>query len=484
MSELDSTLRCAGCGRELSEAEGLLFRCPAADAEPDVDHLVTPVLDLAGQSFPRAIADNPFVRYRGLLHSYRLARRRGLTDRDYVDLVERLDRAIAEVDGHGFAITPYRQFAALAGELGLGPDGWLGVKDETGNVSGSHKARHLMGIALALEVAERTGLVTERAPLAIASCGNAALAAAVVARAAGRELEVFIPPWADPAVVDRLVALGARLATCERRPADPPGDPCCHQFRAAVRAGALPFTCQGSDNGLTIEGGMTLGWELVAQHEKATAKPLDRIVIQVGGGALASSLCQALASARALGAGVGGPAIHAVQTEGGHPLERSWRRLVVAIGAALVEGGVAAPAPWPTALDDVVPPALAAQLAAWIRDHASAEQIAAAVEYAARHRSQYMWPWEQEPRSAAHGILDDETYDWLVVVRSMIESGGYPIVASEASIAAACDRGRALTGIDVDATGTSGLAGLLELRDAGVLAADDQIAVLFTGARR
>ena len=43
-----------------------------------------------------------------------------------------------------------------------------------------------------------------RAPLAIASCGNAALAAAVVARAADRRLRVFIPPDADPAVVARL----------------------------------------------------------------------------------------------------------------------------------------------------------------------------------------------------------------------------------------------------------------------------------------
>ena len=24
-----------------------------------------------------------------------------------------------------------------------------------------------------------------------------------------------------------------------------------------------------------------------------------------------------------------------------------------------------------------------------------------------------MWPWEDEPHSAADGILDDETYDWL-----------------------------------------------------------------------
>ena len=86
------------------------------------------------------------------------------------------------------------------------------MKDETGNVSGSHKARHLMGIMSTSRSLERAGLVTRehRRALAIASCGNAALAAAVVARAAGRPLDVFVPPDAHPGVLDRLVALGAR----------------------------------------------------------------------------------------------------------------------------------------------------------------------------------------------------------------------------------------------------------------------------------
>ena len=36
----------------------------------------------------------------------------------------------------------------------------------------------------------------------------------------------------------------------------PPGDP----YRAALAAGSLPFTCRGSDNGLAIEGGSTIGY--------------------------------------------------------------------------------------------------------------------------------------------------------------------------------------------------------------------------------
>ncbi len=38
----------------------------------------------------------------------------------------------------------------------------------------------------------------DRPRLAIASCGNAALAAATLARAAAWPIEVFVPDWADP----------------------------------------------------------------------------------------------------------------------------------------------------------------------------------------------------------------------------------------------------------------------------------------------
>jgi hypothetical protein len=85
------------------------------------------------------------------------------------------------------------------------------VKDETHNVAGSHKARHLMGLLLYLAVVEggpgSAAAPGAQAPLAIASCGNAALGAAVLARAASRALQVYVPPDAEHAVLDRLAAL-------------------------------------------------------------------------------------------------------------------------------------------------------------------------------------------------------------------------------------------------------------------------------------
>jgi len=107
-----------------------------------------------------------------------------------------------------------------------------------------------------------------------------------------------------------------------------------------------------------------------------------------------------------------------------------------------------------------------------------------ALRYAARHRSEFMWPWEHEPRSIAHGILDDETYDWLAVVEGMLATGGGPLVVDEETLAAANALALEATTIRVDATGSAGLAGLLALRDSGDVSDDERVAVLFTGAIR
>lgn len=452
---------CAGCGASAQPGDPYPFRCPNAGRGDDTDHVMTAVLDPAGLGFPAYGAANPFIRYRALSHSYPLALAHGLTDADYVGMVERLDRAVAQVDGGGFEATPFFRSGPLGDRLGFAGDGSVWVKDETGNVSGSHKARHLMGLLIHLEVVERVGLTaragTERAglasgaatgvpDLAIASCGNAALAAAVVARSGGRRLRVFVPTSADPVVVARLEALGAHLTICPREEGFP-GDPTYHRLQQAVREGALPFTCQGPDNGLTIEGGKTLGYE-IASDLASSGGTLDRLFIQTGGGALASSVIQALQDAVRLGALARMPRIHAVQTLGGHPLERAYGRLMERIGP---EGR---------------------------------ESIEEALRYAATHRSQFMWPWEEEPKSIAHGILDDETYDWLAVLRGMVTTGGSPVLVSEETLMEANVLAQSATGIRVDHTGSAGLAGLLRLRREGGIGSNERVAVLFTGVKR
>ncbi len=266
----------------------------------------------------------------------------------------------------------------------------------------------------------------QRPPLAIASCGNAALAAATLAAAAAWPIEVFVPPWAATSVLARLHELGATVRVCPRRDGDPPGDPCVHRCRAAVEAGAVPFGVQGPENALCLDGGRTIGWEMHRQ-----VPDLDRVFVQVGGGAFATCVGAAFAAAGRV------PRLHAVQTQGCAPLARAWQR-----AQALPEG-----------------PAGAGQ-----------------------HWAECMWPWEAEPTSLADGILDDETYDWLGVLTAMLASEGSPVVVPEALVREAAELGPRLTGIDASPTGTAGLAGLLAVRDE--VGDAERVAVVFSGVRR
>jgi threonine synthase len=391
------------------------------------------------------VAGNPFVRYRTLLDSYRAASANGWTDADFVALVERLDEAVAHVDGHGFRVTPMTKVPALARATGV-PGGRLWVKDDTVNVGGSHKGRHLFGLLLHHAV-QPPGADRE---LVIASCGNAALAAAIVARATERRLRVFIPVDADAAVVARLAELGVTTVECERAPGER-GDPCYARFREAVDDGAVPFSCQGIDTPGSIDGGRTIVYELAEQMcaEHRGRAHIDHLFVQVGGGALASACAQATIDAVRMRWLDDLPVLHAVQTESAAPLARAWRLLHGRMGAG-------AP-PW---LD---------------------EWMAVAVA----ERDALMWPWESTPQSVAGGILDDITYDWLGVVEGMLRSGGAPVTVSEDELRTANGLARLHTAIDADHTGTAGLAGLLHvLATSATIRPDHTIALLFTGARR
>jgi threonine dehydratase len=449
-----SALVCAACGWQPAADAPYPFAC-ARRGQGDVDHVLEH--RLAGDAvLDRNDSANPFVRFREALYAWHAARARGWSDADFVSLVQRLDDAVARVDGHGFAVTPFASAPALGQRLGLE----LWVKDETHNVAGSHKARHLMGLLLYLAVVEggasaqaaaaqaarapRAPLASmaSLAPLAIASCGNAALAAAVLARAAARPLQVYVPPDAECAVLDRLAALGAIVVACPRASGEQ-GDPCLRHFRQALTQGALPFCCQGNENGLTIDGGQTLVLEMLG----AGGPPLDHLVVQVGGGALASACVQAYARAKSQGLVRQVPRVHVVQTQGAAPLSRAWTR---------------------------VQQRMADQ----------AESADAALAYAAGHRSQFMWPWEEPPHSVASGILDDETYDWLAILRGVASTGGSAVVVDEDTLKQANRLVRETTTIRPSHTGSAGLAGLLQLQRLGVVAPGARVGVLLTGVQR
>ncbi len=210
-------------------------------------------------------AANPFLAHRHRLDVYHYALAAGLSDAGYTALVAEADERVTAVAGTGFRATP---LVDLTAGLGLGP---VVAKVETANVSGSHKARHLFGLLLRLLIDEAAGgragaggAPGDGRPLAIASCGNAALGAAMVAASAGRTLRVFVPTDANPLVVARLDALGADVVTCPRRPGEE-GDPCVLRLHEALAAGARPFTVQGPLEPAVIDGARTLGLELAGQ---------------------------------------------------------------------------------------------------------------------------------------------------------------------------------------------------------------------------
>lgn len=470
--------RCLGCDAALAGVdEGVLpFGCPRARPGDDIDHVV--VRSDRGAAEPPTDGDpNPFVAYRRRLSWWRLGASHGLDDGELVEMARMLDEAVARVEGGGFRVTPFRRCPHLSAHLRAASDGGVWVKDETGNVSGSHKGRHLFGVLLFLRVLsrlrEQQRLPTpagraladrlETSTFAIASCGNAALAAAVLARAADLRLRVFVPPAAPAPVLRRLAGLGADVVTCPRR-GDERGDPCYLRFHEAVAAGAVPFCVQGPDNGLAIEGGQTIAWEM---RDALGGIALQRVFVQVGGGALATAMVRGFGVGASTRASTPGPRIHAVQTAGAFPVVRAHARVVER---------VAGEAGWPVSGD---------------RDtdseaYAAFAGVADVMREARRHRSSFMWPWETPPRSVAEGILDDETYDWAAVVEGMLESGGWPLVVAEETLEAACALVRDQTRIDADHTGAAGVAGLLTL--ARVLGrtslGSERVAVIVSGRRR
>ena len=95
-----------------------------------------------------------------------------------------------------------------------------------------------------------------------------------------------------------------------------------------------------------------------------------------------------------------------------------------------------------------------------------------------------MWAWEDVGESAASGILDDVTYDWLHIAAALNASGGWPVTVSEVEVVETHDLVRAHTSIDADPTGTSGLTGVLHDRRLDRIASDDPVLALLTGVTR
>jgi threonine synthase len=166
----------------------------------------------------------------------------------------------------------------------------------------------------------------------------------------------------------------------------------------------------------------------------------DHLFVQVGGGALLTSLAMGVLEAAELGRLLRAPSVWAVQAEGCAPFDRAWN-------------GMSRRGSVDDRLDDA--------------------QVRA---------GELMTPWT-EPSSSATGILDDVTYDWLGVARGLLETGGDSLVVGEDAIREANQRVTS-AGYEADETGTAGYAGLTVAMQSGRIDSHAGVGVLITGIRR
>lgn len=485
------SLKCKGCDYTPDFIHELVNGCRNQE-ESNANHILEMCLgkrkSLTFEDLSLSLnkSSNPYIVFKDFFLSNYAAKEHSV---DYDCIVSEIQEGLRTVDSTDFRQTPlnfYEKFKGLKNGLF--------VKNETGNVGGSHKARHLMGNILYFEVLRKAGIINEKPRLSIYSCGNAAIAASVIAKAAGYKLDVFIPPNVEPKVTDILNRNNANVNVCPRQENET-GDPCYNRFLESLREGAVSFSCSGPDNWANIEGGETLVYELMTQTHDMN-KVLDSIVVQVGGGALASSAVHAFMNLKNNGLINKIPKIYTVQTSSCYPLARAYYLIVKKISDVYgiecslsfikkseIKAAVAENLKILNYSNSFTSEIM--RLSSFIKKNYNSEKIQEILSKACKEdKTKYMWAWETEPQSIAHGILDDFTYDWLMLIEGMFKTGGIPAIVHEDELEISNITGKNLTGINADYTGTSGLCGLVHLISQGAMLECDNSAVIFTGVER
>ena len=242
--------------------------------------------------------------------------------------------------------------------------GGVWVKDETGNVSGSHKARHLMGLMVHLLV------VGERARARRSARSRPPGHRELRERGARRGGRGAAPPAGRSRSSSRPTptrgsstgceALGAQVdRLCPRDAGASRATPRTTASRRPSRAGAIPFTVQGNENGLAIEGGLTLAYEMAAGCERG--RHVDRPRRRPGRRRRARRARAPRASRRRRRSASRKPA---------PPATRSRREGGGSVGRVRTGRCANGSTPSPST------------------------PLEAHVRFAATHRSAFMWPWE------------------------------------------------------------------------------------------
>jgi threonine synthase len=206
--------------------------------------------------------------------------------------------------GEGF--TPLLTARRLGSTIGIPR---LSVKDESGNPTGSFKAR---GLALAVSMAKSLGATDVCLP----SAGNAGSALAAYAARAGMKAHVFVPRDIARMFVMETAAYGAEVVEVEGLITDA-GRVCAE--RAAENGW---YQCATLKEPYRVEGKKTMGYELA---EQLGWKLPDAIVYPTGGGTGLIGMWKAFQEMEVMGfVGPARPRMFAVQAEGCAPIVKAF----------------------------------------------------------------------------------------------------------------------------------------------------------------
>lgn len=206
--------------------------------------------------------------------------------------------------GEGF--TPLLTARRLGSSIGIPR---LSIKDESGNPTGSFKAR---GLSLAVSMAKSLGATDVCLP----SAGNAGSALAAYAARGGLKAHVFVPSDIAPMFLMETAAYGAEVVKVDGLITDA-GKVCAE--RAASEGW---YECATLKEPYRVEGKKTMGYEVA---EQLGWKLPDAILYPTGGGTGLIGMWKAFQEMETMGfVGPGRPRLYAVQAEGCAPIVKAF----------------------------------------------------------------------------------------------------------------------------------------------------------------
>jgi threonine synthase len=206
--------------------------------------------------------------------------------------------------GEGF--TPLFTAPRLGQRLGLPR---VSIKDESGNPTGSFKAR---GLAMAVSMAKALGA----AHVCLPSAGNAGSALAAYAARGGLAAHVFVPKDVPRVFVMETQAYGADVTTVDGLITD------AARLCASRAKENGWYECATLKEPYRLEGKKTMGYELA---EQMGWKLPDAILYPTGGGTGLIGMWKAFEELEAMGfVGPGRPRMYAVQPEGCAPIVKAF----------------------------------------------------------------------------------------------------------------------------------------------------------------